>query len=44
MISVFVLLSFVCTQVLAILYNGYQAAVEEPRLLGTVENQVLNAV
>jgi hypothetical protein len=28
------------TQVLAILYQGYQAAKEEPRLLGTVENEV----
>ncbi|ETW85940.1 hypothetical protein HETIRDRAFT_380119 [Heterobasidion irregulare TC 32-1] len=27
-------------KVLAILYNGYKAAEEEPRLLGTVENQL----
>ncbi|EIM84909.1 NAD-dependent formate dehydrogenase [Stereum hirsutum FP-91666 SS1] len=27
-------------KVLAILYNGYQAALKEPRLLGTVENQL----
>jgi formate dehydrogenase len=27
-------------QVLAILYKGHKAAQEEPRLLGTVENQV----
>jgi hypothetical protein len=27
-------------QVLAILYQGFQAAKEEPRLLGTVENEV----
>ena len=27
-------------KVLAILYNGYKAAEEEPRLLGTVENRL----
>jgi hypothetical protein len=27
-------------QVLAILYDGYTAAKEEPRLLGTTENKV----
>jgi hypothetical protein len=27
-------------KILAILYDGHQAAVEEPRLLGTTENQV----
>ena len=27
-------------KVLAILYDGHQAAVEEPRLLGTTENKV----
>jgi hypothetical protein len=27
-------------QILAILYDGFKAAEQEPRLLGTVENQV----
>lgn len=27
-------------KVLAILYKGYEAAKQEPRLLGTVENEV----
>ena len=31
-------------KVLAILYNGFKAAQQEPRLLGTVENKVCRSV